>query len=102
MDVTTFSGFSVDFFKAQEDAQMSSKPGDMSWLPRNSFFKMCFILFYFLPVLGLPCRAGASLQLPELRLLCRCGARGPLVAVSLLLQGAGCRCGAPLVEALGL
>ena len=111
-------------------------------------FFLC-ILFYFLPVLGLPCPVGVSLQLPEPGLLCRCGARGPLLAVSspvagavlgaspgcvfsccrcgargplvavsspvagavlgglswrclLLLQGAGCRYGAPLVEALGL
>ena len=44
-------------------------------------FFLC-ILFYFLPVLGLPCPVGVSLQLPEPGLLCRCGAREPLMAVS--------------------
>ena len=50
-------------------------------------FFLC-ILFYFLPVLGLPCPVGVSLQLPEPGLLCRCGARGPLLAVSSPVAGA--------------
>ena len=43
--MSLFLGFLLIFFKAQEDAQMSSKPGDISWFPRNSCF---FYVFYFI------------------------------------------------------